>query len=45
MEAQNDKPNETNDLIEKEQEIQHLNNPVDISVKPIVKQYLGEVKK
>lgn len=45
MEAQNDKTNETSDLIEKEQEIQHLNNPVDISVKPIVKQYLGAVKK
>lgn len=45
MEPQNDKQDEINELIEKEQEIQHLNNPVDISVKPIVKQYLGEVKK
>ncbi|MFW0717026.1 glycoside hydrolase family 31 protein [Pedobacter sp. N23S346] len=45
MEQQNDKPNEVNELIDKEQEIQHLNNPVDISVKPIVKQYLGAVKK
>jgi alpha-glucosidase len=45
MEAQNDKPSPAADLIEKEQEIQHLNNPVDISVKPIVKQYLGSVKK
>jgi len=38
-------PDDTKDLIEKEQEIQHLNNPVDISVKPIVKQYLGSVKR
>ncbi|RZK15152.1 MAG: DUF4968 domain-containing protein, partial [Pedobacter sp.] len=45
MEDTNDKTSEVNDLIEKEQEIQHLNNPVDISVKPIVKQYLGAVKK
>ncbi|WP_421944591.1 glycoside hydrolase family 31 protein [Pedobacter sp.] len=45
MEDTNDKQNEVNELIEKEQEIQHLNNPVDISVKPIVKQYLGAVKK
>ncbi|MCX2585098.1 MULTISPECIES: glycoside hydrolase family 31 protein [unclassified Pedobacter] len=45
MEEQNDQPNEVNELVEKAQEVQHLNNPVDISVKPIVKQYLGAVKK
>ncbi|MCX2575566.1 glycoside hydrolase family 31 protein [Pedobacter sandarakinus] len=45
MEETNDKADQIDDLIEKEQEIQHLNNPVDISVKPIVKQYLGSVEK
>jgi alpha-glucosidase len=45
MEAQNDKPNDVSDLIEKEQEVQHLNNPVDISVKPMLNNTLGQLKK
>ena len=43
MKLEDKKPEELDELIEKEKEIQHLNNPVDISVKPIVKQYLGAV--
>ena len=43
MKLEDDNTEEIGSLIEKEKEIQHLNNPVDISVKPIVKQYLGAV--
>jgi alpha-glucosidase len=44
MDVQNEVAKTGEENIENDQQVQHLNNPVDVSVKPIVKQYLGIIK-
>ncbi|TDG36672.1 DUF4968 domain-containing protein [Pedobacter changchengzhani] len=46
MEEQEDPIIDKAEMMDETEDVQqHLNNPVDVSVKPIIKQYLGAVKK